>query len=186
MMTKTILFIGLIVLIAICAGFAFYFKRKNERQKIEELKDQKTWYEKRHEFQLKNYNDLIAFWINEFEERTEKLKKRLKVDTSETESMFTEYQKLNAVTETGGFFINKQFDKVIPFVGEDQIFYAICFSKNVSFGEYEVNLIAYAKDKYLNKLVEPVEFDTLYVPVDFIDDNWLVKPYYLDAEAIYE
>lgn len=184
MASKTILFIGLIVVIAVCTAFPFYFKTKKERHRIEELKDQKTWYEKRHEFQLNNYNNLIAFWINEFEERTETLKKRLKVDTNETESMFTEYQKLNAVT--GGLFINKQFDKVIPFVGEDQIFYAICFSKNVSFGEYEINLIAYAKDKYLNKLVEPVEFDTLYIPVDFIDDNWLIKPYYLDAEAIYE
>lgn len=184
MASKTILFIGLISLIAVCAAAAYYFKRKNERHRIEELKGQKTWYEKRHEFQLNNYNNLIAFWINQFEERTETLKKRLKVDTSTTEAMFTEYLKLNAVT--GGLFINKQFDKVIPFVGEDQIFYAICFSKNVSFGEYEVNLIAYAKDKYLNKLVEPVEFDTLYVPVDFIDDNWLIKPCYLDAEAIYE
>lgn len=184
MITKAILFIGLVVLIAICAVFTFYFKRKSEKQQIEELKDQKTWYEKRHEFQLNNYNELIAFWLNEFEERTEVLKKRLKVDTSASESMFTEYQKLNAVT--GSLFMNKQFDKVIPFVGEDQIFYAICFSKNVYFGVYEVNLIAYAKDKYLNKLVEQAEFDTLHVPVDFIDDNWLIKPYYLDAEAIYE
>lgn len=183
---KFILFVGLFLIIALLVEIITYYKRKRERQQIEELKAQKTWYEKRYDFQLKNYEDLIAFWINEFEERTEKLKKRLKVDTSKTESMFTEYQKLNAVTETGGFFINKQFDKVIPFVGEDQIFYAICFSKNVSFGEYEVNLIAYAKDKYLNKLVEPVGFDTLYVPVDFIDDNWLIKPYYLDAEAICE
>lgn len=185
MASKTILFIGLIVLIVICAAFTFYFKTKKENQRIEELKNQKTWYEKRHEFQLNNYNNLIAFWINEFEERTEVLKKRLKVDTSTTESMFTEYQKLNGSTGHG-LFINKQFDRVIPFVGEDQIFYAICFSKNDSFGEYEINLIAYAKDKFLNKLVEPVEFDTLYVPVDFVDDNWLIKPYYLDAEAIYE
>lgn len=200
MASKTILFIGLITLIAVCAAAACYFiiTKKHKKRELETLAERKTWQDRRAACLLNSYNNLIAFWIKKFEEETQELKACLKVDPSAQEGMLSEYISLNdkkhkkynvkdgATENIVTTFNSREYSHVIPFVGEDKIFYAICFSKNDSFGEYEINLIAYAKDKFLNKLVEPVEYDTLYIPTEFIDSSWLIKPCYLEAEAIYE
>ena len=119
--------------------------------------------------------------MQKLEDNTEDLKSVLKVK----EFLFDEYSSLKPNTYDGQIsFYGGEFEKVIPFVGDDGFFYAICFKKwfeDRTF--YRISLIPYAKDKFLNNKVMPVEYDDLYYPTYFVGLNWLTKRCYTDAEV---
>lgn len=149
------------------SGSAFYFDNKPWPSPIE--------------MQEERYKNLIAFWLQKLEDNTENLTRVLKVK----EFLFDEYNSLTPNTYDGQIsFYGGEFEKVIPFVGDDDFFYAICFKKwfeDRTF--YRISLIPYAKDKFLNNKMMPVEYDDLYYPTYFVGWNWLTKVCYTDAEV---
>lgn len=86
---------------------------------------------------------------------------------------------------------------VMPFIGEDGFYYAIVFISTADKLGYEftkenlnqflddtfeVSLISYATDKFVNRKVKPVEYTPYYIPKMALDKNFLIKQWYKEAE----
>lgn len=86
---------------------------------------------------------------------------------------------------------------IIPFIGEDGFYYAIVFISTADKLGYdfvkenlnqflddtfEVSLISYATDKFTNRKVKPIEYTPYYIPRMALNEDYLIKPCYAEAE----
>ena len=95
------------------------------------------------------------------------------------------------------YFNGLTYRKVMPFIGEDGFYYAIVFKSTADtlgyeFTKetldhflddiYEVSLISYAVDKFTNRKVKPVEYTSYYIPRMALNESYMIKPCYEEAE----
>lgn len=156
---------------------------------------------KEREERLDSYSKLIAYWLSKLEEHHSAavLTRELKVKLP----LYDEYLRLELRTIACDRIINFMrtryiFDAIshralFPFIGNDDIYYAISISSSADaiydFTDenlkhyvddiYCVSLIPYAQDKFLNSKVEPVEYDNYYLPRFAFDESvWMLEPTY--------
>lgn len=168
---------------------------------------------------LEHYKSHIAYWLNILEMHTAdtNITKTLRVE----EALIDEYDELNSkfaevnliekeqasdpvfayhpryFGRTIVYFNGLTYRRVMPFIGEDGLYYAIVFKSTADalgyeftkenldhfLGDtYEVRLISYAVDKFTNRKVEPVEYTPYYIPKMALDENYLIKPWYKEAD----
>lgn len=181
---KDIAIIFIPCVIVLCA--AYYFKNKyRDAQDKKERKDELYWIEQREKILFERYSNFIAYWLERFEHETAELTGIVKVK----DFLYDEYDVLCHSKEKDSQkipFDGRLCDVVVPFVGVDCYFYAICIEEVLDSYEYRVSLVPYAKDKFMNKNIKPVMYDNLYYPPYFFDLGWKIKKCYSDAEVVTE
>lgn len=95
------------------------------------------------------------------------------------------------------YFNGLTYRRVMPFIGEDGFYYAIVFKSTADALGYEftkenlyhflddtfeVSLITYAEDNFINRKVKPVEYTPYYIPRMALNESYLIKPCYAEAE----
>lgn len=100
-------------------------------------------------------------------------------------------------SRTRVYFNGLTYRRVMPFIGEDGFYYAIVFKSTADAlgyeftkenldhfldDTYEVSLITYAVDNFTNRKVEPVEYTPYYIPRIALNEDYLIKPCYAEAE----
>lgn len=134
--------------------------------------------------------------IEEYEELNSKFAEVNLIEKEQTSDPVFAYHP-RYFSRTRVYFNGLACMKVMPFIGEDGFYYAIVFRSTADKLGYEftkenldhflddtfeVSLVTYAQDNFINRKVKPVKYTPYYIPRMALDASYLIKPWYKEAE----
>ena len=199
----SIVFVAWVVMVLV----DFISKKRRDRRKLQEEATLEKEKEKELYQERLAFVGTLAFWLTKLEdEHSTAIDKVLKVK----EPLFDEYKRLKHIIHVGDYISSSctqfwrdryiiggaEYRQLLPFIGYDDIYYAIAISsyadKMTAFKDdnidqfiddtFKVELVPYCQDKFINKKVEPVSYDPIYLPrMAFDSKTWRVADTYKEV-----